>query len=322
MPKLNNPSKSSFSRIFFIDRKIASGCYPNTKTLAHEYETSTATISRDIELMRNMLNAPIEYCAQNRGFYYSQKTYRLPAGFAKSDDMQALVYTKSLLSIYEKTPIYKSIQKILTSISPFSEYTSLDTRIIAPTPATYPINPDLWEIIVSALKKNKKISFDYQSEWNQPFEHRLVHPYQLVFDNGAWYLLGYSEERKGVRTFSLPRIKNMILTDTKFNLPDSFDYRLLHGDSYFGVYAGEKIDHFKIKFFSEFALWAKERQWAKDQKVTELSDGLILEFTSSQYGKVIEFLLSKGSYAYPLEPPQLVKEWEWHVKEMNSRITR
>jgi hypothetical protein len=69
-------------------------------------------------------------------------------------------------------------------------------------------------------------------------------------------------------------------------------------------------------------LWAKERQWAKDQKVTELSDGILLEFTSSQYCKVIEFLLSKGSYAYPLEPEQLVKDWKWHVNEMNSHISQ
>jgi predicted DNA-binding transcriptional regulator YafY len=269
-----------------------------------------------------MLNAPIEYSASNRGFYYSQETYRIPGGFAKSDDIQALAYTKALLSIYEKTPIYKSIEKILTLIAPLSEYASLDTRITAPPPATYPISPDLWDTIVSGLKENRKLAFDYQSEWNKPFENRLVHPYQLVFDNGAWYLLGYAEERKGVRTFSISRIKNITLTATRFQFPDSFDYRSIHGNSYFGVYAGSETYHFKLKFYSEFALWAKERQWAKDQKVTELSDGILLEFTSSQYGKVIEFLLSKGSYAYPLEPEQLVKDWKWHVNEMNSHISQ
>ncbi|MCD1653149.1 WYL domain-containing protein [Treponema zuelzerae] len=317
----NNPTKSTLSRIYFIDSKIASGCYPNTKSLAREYETSTATISRDIEFMRNMLNAPIEYCASHRGFYYSRETYRLPAGFAESDDIQALAYAKTLLSIYEKTPIYTSVKKILTLISPIPDYASLDTRIIAPTPATYPINTDLWELIVSGLKENRILVFDYQSEWKKPFERRLVHPYQLVFDNGAWYLLGYAEERKGVRTFSLSRIKNIALTSTRFQLPDSWDYRSIHGNSFFGVFAGSESFHFKLKFLSEFALWVTERKWANDQQVTELPDGILLEFTSTQYGKVIEFLLSKGSYAYPLEPPQLVKDWEWHVKEMNTHIS-
>ena len=53
--------KTALPRIYFIDRETASGKYPNTKTLAKTYETGTATISRDIEFMRVMMNAPIEY---------------------------------------------------------------------------------------------------------------------------------------------------------------------------------------------------------------------------------------------------------------------
>jgi predicted DNA-binding transcriptional regulator YafY len=317
-----NQSKSTFSRIFFIDRKIASGCYPNTKALAKEYETSTATICRDIEFMRNMLNAPIEYSASRRGFFYTEKTYRLPAGFATSVEMQALAHAKALLSVFGKTPIYKSAAKILESITSLSEYASLDNRIIAPTPASYTISSNLWEAIVSGLRENRKLSFEYQSEWGKPFENRCVHPYQLLFDNGAWYLLGFAEERKGVRTFSLSRMKNAVLCRDSFPYPTSFDYRSIHGESFFGVYAGTETYRFKIRFFREFALWARERLWAKDQQVTELPDGIMLEFTSSQYGKVLEFLLSKGAYVHPLEPPQLVTDWEWHVKELNKRISR
>ncbi|MDR2865477.1 MAG: HTH domain-containing protein, partial [Spirochaetaceae bacterium] len=51
------------SRIYFIDRQIAAGKYPSTKQLAEEYEVGTATISRDIEFLRDMLDAPIEYDA-------------------------------------------------------------------------------------------------------------------------------------------------------------------------------------------------------------------------------------------------------------------
>jgi predicted DNA-binding transcriptional regulator YafY len=77
-------------RIYFIDRRIASGEYPNTASLAKEYETGTATISRDVDFMRNMMDAPIEYNARRRGYYYADKTYRLPAGFSSADDMMAL----------------------------------------------------------------------------------------------------------------------------------------------------------------------------------------------------------------------------------------
>jgi hypothetical protein len=43
-----------------IVREIASGSYPNTTTLAKVFETGTATISRDIEFMRDKMNAYIK----------------------------------------------------------------------------------------------------------------------------------------------------------------------------------------------------------------------------------------------------------------------
>ncbi|MDR3302212.1 MAG: hypothetical protein LBT01_06755 [Spirochaetaceae bacterium] len=55
------------SRIYFIDREVASGKYPNTKQLAQAYETGTASICCDIEFMRDSLGAPIESSALLRG---------------------------------------------------------------------------------------------------------------------------------------------------------------------------------------------------------------------------------------------------------------
>jgi predicted DNA-binding transcriptional regulator YafY len=82
--------KTALPRIYCIDRQIASGAYPNTRELAETYETSEATISRDIEFMRNMLNAPIAYSREHNGYYYAEKTFRLSAGYATAEEMLAL----------------------------------------------------------------------------------------------------------------------------------------------------------------------------------------------------------------------------------------
>jgi predicted DNA-binding transcriptional regulator YafY len=63
--------KTALARIYFIDREIASGKYPNTRTLAEVYERGTATISRDIEFMRDMMDAPLEYDFKRKGYYYT-----------------------------------------------------------------------------------------------------------------------------------------------------------------------------------------------------------------------------------------------------------
>jgi hypothetical protein len=41
-----------------------------------------------------------------------------------------------------------------------------------------------------------------------------------------------------------------------------------------------------------------------------------MSFTSNQYGKVLEWLLTRGSHAYPVEPAELVADWKAQVAEM------
>ena len=115
-----NLPKTALPRIYFIDKEIASGKYPNTRTLAESYETGTATISRDIEFMRDMMNAPIEYDFKQKGYYYTEKTFRLPAAFFSAEDAAAFGMAKALLSLYRNTPIYNaaSLQTSILLLTP------------------------------------------------------------------------------------------------------------------------------------------------------------------------------------------------------------
>ena len=70
--------KPQHSRLLFIDRKIGEGRYPNCGTLAEEWEVSSKTIMRDLDYMRYQLEAPLEYSAKNRGYYYTEENFKLP----------------------------------------------------------------------------------------------------------------------------------------------------------------------------------------------------------------------------------------------------
>ena len=88
--------KSALARLYFIDEQIASGKYPNTEYLAKKWEgISISTMSRDIAFMKDRMNAPIEYDAQHRGYYYSKPNYRIPMGFSGADELLALGMAKS-----------------------------------------------------------------------------------------------------------------------------------------------------------------------------------------------------------------------------------
>jgi predicted DNA-binding transcriptional regulator YafY len=318
----NLARRTKLSRVYFIDREIASEKFPNTRDLAKKYETSIASISRDIEFMRDTLNAPIEYDAVHRGYYYAEKRYRVPAAFATAEDMLALGLVKSFLSLYRNTPLYGMAKQFVDGISaPLEdgEYPAwYENRIIVPPPACAPVNPAVWDTVIAGIKGNKVITFDYRSAWNEETFGRRVRPYQLLFDSGIWYLYGFSEERKAIRIFSLCRITNAAVTNETFKLTSDYDYCSIADSSNFGVFAGTVKHTFKIRFYDEASIWVKERRWAKNQTFTDTEDGAVITFTSTQYDKVREWLLSQGCYAKPLEPQELIDDWKWHIKEMRK----
>jgi predicted DNA-binding transcriptional regulator YafY len=322
--------RATLARIYSIERQIASGNYPNVNDLAQKYECGTATIYRDIEYMRNMLNAPIDYDAKQRGWYFSEKGFRLPARYAAANDMLALGMAKSLLELYKNTPLYDSAKRLLEEITaPLShddipeteKSTWFEKRIIVPPVASAPVKSEIWEIITTGLRDNRLITFAYKGIRDTGENTRLVRPYQLLFDTGIWYLYGYSEEREATRVFSLQRIKNAALTNETFKLPSDFDYNTKNSNSHFGIFEGKR-QNYRILFSKDVLPEIEERQWAEDQKIEDADDEYFyLDFSSTQFEKVLSWVLSFGYSAAPVEPPQLVEYWEWHIKELYSYIT-
>jgi predicted DNA-binding transcriptional regulator YafY len=320
--------KSALARLYFIDEQIASGKRPTTAWLAKNCGgVSISTIGRDIRFMKETLKAPIKYdsyihLGKSQGFIYTEPKYRIPLGFSSSDELLALSIVRSFLTIYKDTPIFNSAHNLLNSIiAPIEAENNsewLKDRIIVPILPSSPVLADMWDAIITSLRENRILTFDYKGEKDADYKGRRVWPYQLLFDNGLWYLYGYAEERNGPRVFSLGRMKNLLLAKSTFRLPKNFDYRALFGGSHFGIFAGLKKYQFKIAFYGSSVDWVKERKWADDQKITEPENGLIITFTSTQFEKVVEWMLSRGSSARPLEPELLITVWQKNIKEMQE----
>ena len=320
--------KTAVPRIFFIDQEIASGTYPNAPYLAEKWETSLSSIHRDIAYMRDMMRAPIKYDFFKKGFYYTEKAFRLSSSYATEEDILALGMAKSILELYRDTPIYDAALNLLENISvPLggtADRNWYKDRIIIPKSITVQVNPDVWKSVVLALQENRSISFSYEAdnlrhknekERKQKISIRKVQPYQLLFDRSAWYLSGYDENRQDRRIFALSRISRISVTQEKFTLKEGFDYRNSEGLSYFGIYKDQKSYKFVIEIKGD-VLWITERQWAEDQKIQKTADGIKLSFTSNQFEKVLTWLLSLGENARPLAPALLIEKWTAAIQKM------
>ncbi len=80
------------------------------------------------------------------------------------------------------------------------------------------------------------------------------------------------------------------------------------------------IEKFKVCFTGYAKDWIKQHKWADNQTFKEYEESTTISFSSSQFEKVLELILSWGSQAEPLAPARLVKRWKEEVLTMAEKI--
>ncbi|MCF0217407.1 MAG: WYL domain-containing protein [Fibrobacteraceae bacterium] len=270
------------------------------------------------------MNAPIAYDKAENGYFYEQD-YDMPLYSISEKDGETLAAAELLLSYFKNTPVYEEACAVIDLLSQsVVENGGSDLRgriALAPTPKAK-IDKDVWNVLCRALKENAVVEFDYAGRWNTETEKRVVEPYQIVMDNGSAFLFGFAKERKAERLFSLNRIRNLKITDKTFKLPKDFEFESRCGGGKFGAFKGGETARCTVKFFEDSRELAKDCIWADDQKITEdeKEGSTTITFTSTQTFKVLEWVLSQGKNAVPVEPAWMVEDWKEHVKEMGKRV--
>lgn len=305
--------KPQHSRLLFIDKKVREGKFPNCGSLGEEWEVSAKTIQRDLEYMKYQLDAPLEYSAKHRGYYYTEEQYRLPAMDIKQSDLFGVYLAEKLLGQYRGTPIYNSLCSVFEKIEQsLPEKMSIDPAIdqskfsVIP-PFTTTINPTVWDIVITSLRASQRIEMEYKTPGSIPMT-RLLDPYHAVRFEGDWYIVGHCHLRDEIRTFSLSRIATAKATGESFVIPSGFSFKKLSG-SHFGVHWTDGEIQVKVLFSSSVADYVKERKWHPSQQIVDCNDGsVILSMTVNHLLELKRWILSWGAEAKVLEPKSFARE--------------
>ena len=316
--------KPQHSRLLFIDREINTGKHPNCSSLAEEWEVSCKTIQRDLDYMRYQLNAPLEYSAKHRGYFYTEKNFQLPAMDIKESDLFAIYLADKLLIQYEGTPIYDSLCSVFKKIEQsLPSKVSLDpgdepSRFTVFPPSNTIFRPGIWETVTNAIRLLRRLEIKYQTPGSDPVIRKLD-PYHGVRFEGDWYVVGFCHLRKKILTFSLGRIIDAKMLPDVFEIPADFDFHKLTG-SHFGVHWSNNEIDVKIYFDRSVAGYINERKWHPSQKVEQNPDGsLVLSLTVNHLLELKRWILSWGEVAEVLEPEEFVEEVKQTIMGMHSR---
>jgi predicted DNA-binding transcriptional regulator YafY len=71
-------SRPPLARLALIDQSIRGGKWPNASTLAKQLEVSSRTVQRDLEFMRDRLQAPLAFDPVRNGWHYTCPDFHFP----------------------------------------------------------------------------------------------------------------------------------------------------------------------------------------------------------------------------------------------------
>jgi predicted DNA-binding transcriptional regulator YafY len=92
---------------------------------------------------------------------------------------------------------------------------------------------------MQAMLDNATLSLQYKKYQSTKAEARRIHPYAVKEFEKRWYIVAYSEEGKGLRTYAMDRIVALEPTGEHFQMPKDFDVDTLFEASY-GIYLPEE----------------------------------------------------------------------------------
>jgi proteasome accessory factor BC len=168
--------------------------------------------------------------------------------------------------------------------------------------------------VETAIFRRKTIVFDYYTIGRDAEEKRKVDPYQLLYQRGQFYLIGYSHERQDIRVFRLSRIRGKVSYSSKaehdFSRPEDFDHRRYATRTDWQL--GESEGTARI-WLSSRVDWLIERHYGHAgtlQPAAEADDapgeGSVFETEYADPRAIVAWVLELGDRARLLGPPELV----------------
>jgi len=311
--KTTQSSRPPLERMMQIHARLKDRHFPNARKVAEQLEVSPKTIQRDIDFMRYRLGLPIEYDPLRFGFYYSEPVASFPSIEVSEGEITALFVAQKALAQYKGTPFeqplrtaFRKITDGLTDRVSFS-WSDLDNVISFRSAGASPADLELFEDVSKAVLRSVEISFKYRKLRGRDFELRLVRPYHLASIENQWYLFGHDLERGQLRTFALPRMRDVRLTSKRFHRPADFSIgKILRGS--FGAHSGKKKYRLKLQFDPFAARLVAERTWHESQRIEQKRDGsIILELALTGLEEIERWILSWGSHVRVLAPAELIE---------------
>ena len=315
-------TKTAFTRLTELDRAIREGRHPNALTFSADYEVSQKTVQRDIDFLRG-LGAPLEYDRDQKGYYYTDANWFLPALNVNQSELHALLLAKIAVTTLKNTPVIREYDRILGKLME-----TLPSRPSCPpelifmrfsfvgTPARR-VDETIWQIISTALLTQHSVRIAYHSANTGQASERVIDPYHMTNLQGEWYVLAWCHTRKRIQQFSVAQIRQANLLTETFKVLERFNPQQLLESVFRRQVLGDDVYEVRLRFDKSVAERVTEREWQPKQKAKRLRNGYLeLSFPTVGLFEVSRWVLSWGSAVRVVAPLKLKELVSAEIEKM------
>jgi predicted DNA-binding transcriptional regulator YafY len=291
-------------------------CVPIEDFLS-ELEISKATFKRDLEYLRDRMNASIVFDRAEGGYRFDKpnagEKIELPGLWFSEKEATALVLMQHLLDNLDQGGLISShidpLVEIIDGILGQSEVSAkeLRKRIKVFGMSARKNSLENFEEVGNALLKRQRLKIEYYSKGANQTTNREVSPQRLIFYRDNWYLDAYCHMRKGLRSFALDGVRQAALLNKKTEEISEKELHENFAESY-GIFSGKATQRAKLRFTPERARWVSGETWHGQQVSSFDKEGnYILEFDYNQDPELVMEILKHGSGVEVLGPAGLKK---------------
>jgi len=302
-------------RLQIIHHAIKERKYPNASSLATELGVSSKTVQRDLDYLRDELEAPIEFDRLENGYLYSRPDYVLPFLPVDGKDLFSIGVAAQFLGLFGGTPLGRDLKACYARLAHLMPpAVRLRPEIVMENLAVRasafrPVQEATWEAVSEALQRGLSLSIRYHRPGEPATEPRVIRPYAFVLSGLDWMVLAEDQAAGQVKLFYLARIEDAALTKERYTIPRDFDAAKFFRNT-FGLFVGDaRPFQMRVRFSPAVADEIRELRFHPDQKIESTRSGeAILEIPAQSIKEARRFVLAWGRDAVVLEPAELIAD--------------
>jgi predicted DNA-binding transcriptional regulator YafY len=279
------------------------------------YPIGIRTIEGDISMMRKDpllgYNAPIEYNRYRKAYRYSDDNYSIDNIPLNEEEMNSVIFASRLLDQFRGVEIFRqftgSVRKIAEAIDVWREFDDETFRTAIDFEKAYETGgTEFMGQVIDAIKNRCAVKLKYRAFTARSGSVSIIHPYLLKEYRNRWYMVGFSERYRKVRTYCLDRFLNLEKDESIKFIISKFDAKKYYSDVIgISVMNREPLE-IDVAFSEIQAQYLfKQPLHSSQQRLADEKGKIVFRFRVVPNYEFISFIMGLGKEAEVLRPKSI-----------------